>query len=32
MTTKPPTDDQIEIALRALKGALRLESGQKAVL
>ncbi|MDI6753674.1 MAG: DUF1385 domain-containing protein [Thermodesulfobacteriota bacterium] len=32
MTTRPPTDDQIEIALRALKGALNLESGQKAVL
>ena len=32
MTTRPPADDQIEVALRALKGALRLESGQKAVL
>ena len=32
MTTRPPTDDQIEIALRALQGALRLESGEKAVL
>jgi len=32
MTTKPPTDDQIEIALRALQGALRLESGQKTIL
>jgi len=32
MTTRPPMDDQIEIALRALQGALRLESGQKAVL
>jgi uncharacterized protein YqhQ len=32
ITTRPPMDDQIEIALRALQGALRLESGQKAVL
>jgi len=32
MTTRPPMDDQIEIALRALKSALRLESGQKVVL
>ncbi len=32
MTTRPPTDDQIEIALRALQGALRLDSDQKAVL
>lgn len=32
LTTRPPSDDQIEIALRALQGALRLESGQKAVL
>jgi uncharacterized protein YqhQ len=32
MTTRPPSDDQIEIALRALKGVLRLESDQKAVL
>jgi len=32
MTTQPPMDDQIEVALRALQGALRLESGQKAVL
>lgn len=32
MTTRPPMDDQIEIALRALQGALRLESGPKAVL
>jgi uncharacterized protein YqhQ len=32
MTTRPPLDDQIEVALRALQGALRLESGQKAVL
>ena len=32
LTTQPPTDDQIEIALRALQGALRLETGQKAVL
>lgn len=32
MTTRAPTDDQIEVALRALQGALRLESGQKAVL
>jgi uncharacterized protein YqhQ len=32
ITTRPPTDDQIEVALRALQGALRLEIGQKAVL
>jgi uncharacterized protein YqhQ len=32
MTTRPPKDDQIEIALRALQGALRLESAQKVVL
>jgi uncharacterized protein YqhQ len=32
LTTRPPVDDQIEVALRALKGALRLESGQEAVL
>jgi uncharacterized protein YqhQ len=32
MTTRPPMDDQIEVALRALKGALRMESDQKAVL
>jgi len=32
MTTRAPMDDQIEVALRALQGALRLESGQKAVL
>jgi uncharacterized protein YqhQ len=32
ITTRPPMDDQIEVALRALQGALRLESGQKAVL
>jgi uncharacterized protein YqhQ len=32
MTTRPPADDQIEVALRAIKGVLRLESGQKAVL
>jgi uncharacterized protein YqhQ len=32
ITTRPPMDDQVEIALRALQGALRLESGQKAVL
>jgi len=32
MTTRPPLDDQVEVALRALKGALRLESNQKAAL
>jgi len=32
LTTKPPLDDQIEIALRALKGALKLESHQKTIL
>ena len=32
LTTRQPTDDQIEIALRALQGALRIESGQKAVI
>ena len=32
MTTRSPVDDQIEVALRALQGALRLESTQKAVL
>jgi uncharacterized protein YqhQ len=32
LTTRPPSDDQIEVALRALQGALRIESGQKAVL
>jgi uncharacterized protein YqhQ len=32
MTTRPPKDDQIEVALRALQGALRLESAQKVVL
>jgi uncharacterized protein YqhQ len=32
ITTRAPMDDQIEVALRALQGALRLESGQKAVL
>ncbi len=32
LTTRVPKDDQIEIALRALQGALRLESAQKAVL
>jgi len=32
MTTRPPRDDQIEVALRALQGALRLEPGKKAVL
>jgi len=32
LTTRPPTDDQIEIALRALQGALRVETAQKAVL
>jgi uncharacterized protein YqhQ len=31
LTTRPPTDDQIEIALRALQGALRIET-EKAVL
>ena len=29
LTTRPPSDDQVEIALRALQGALRLETGQK---
>jgi uncharacterized protein YqhQ len=29
LTTRPPSDDQIEIALRALQGALRLETGEK---
>jgi uncharacterized protein YqhQ len=28
LTTRPPTDDQIEIALRALQGALKLEGQQ----
>jgi len=32
ITTQEPTDDQIEIALRALQGALRIESRQEAVL
>jgi len=32
LTTRRPKEDQIEIALRALQGALRLESSQKAVL
>jgi len=32
LTTRQPTDDQIEIALQALQGALRVESGQKTVL
>jgi uncharacterized protein YqhQ len=32
LTTRQPTDDQIEIALRALQGALRIETGQKPVL
>ena len=32
LTTRPPTDDQIEVALRALQGVLRLENGQKAVV
>jgi uncharacterized protein YqhQ len=32
LTTRPPTDDQVEIALRALQGALRLEAGQKVIL
>ncbi len=31
LTTRPPTDDQLEIALRALQGALRIET-KKAVL
>ena len=31
LTTRPPTDDQIEIAIRALQGALRIET-EKAVL
>ncbi len=31
LTTRPPTDDQIEIALRALQGALRIET-EKPVL
>ena len=32
LTTRPPADDQIEIALRALQGALRIETGQKTIL
>jgi uncharacterized protein YqhQ len=32
LTTRPPQDDQIEVALRALMGALRLESSPKAVI
>ena len=32
LTTRPPSDDQVEIALRALQGALRLETGQKIIL
>lgn len=32
LTTRPPNDAQVEIALRALQGALRLESGQTPVL
>mgnify|MGYP000681122200 CR=1 FL=1 len=32
LTTRPPTDDQIEIALRALQGALRIEARQETVL
>ncbi len=32
LTTNPPTDDQIEIALRALQGALKLERQQIIVL
>ncbi|MBI4495903.1 MAG: DUF1385 domain-containing protein [Deltaproteobacteria bacterium] len=32
LTTRPPQDEQIEIALRALQGALRLETGEKTVL
>ncbi|HEX7373008.1 MAG TPA: DUF1385 domain-containing protein [Thermodesulfobacteriota bacterium] len=32
LTTRPPADDQIEIALRALHGALRIETGQKTIL
>jgi uncharacterized protein YqhQ len=31
LTTRPPSDDQVEIALRALQGALRLETGQKVI-
>ncbi len=31
LTTRPPTDDQIEIALRALQGVLRIEN-EKAIL
>ena len=31
LTTRPPTDDQIEIALRALQGALRIEN-ERAIL
>jgi uncharacterized protein YqhQ len=32
LTTRPPSDDQVEIALRALQGALRLETGREAAL
>ncbi len=32
LTTRPPQDDQIEVALRALIGALRLESSPKVVI
>ncbi len=32
LTTRPPSDAQVEIALRALQGALRLEAGQAPVL
>jgi len=32
LTTRPPSDDQVEIALHALQGALRLETGQKIIL
>lgn len=32
LTTREPTDDQIEIALRALQGALKIESRQEGVL
>jgi len=32
LTTRPPSDDQVEIALRALQGALRLETGRKIIL
>lgn len=32
LTTREPTDDQIEVALRALQGALKIESRQEGVL